>query len=128
MKISGTLKSLTRQRVSCSASVADWRPTLLCFCCRWFYSHSHTTTTTTDSLAHCCCRLPYFSNPKTSLSLRLRLVFCIEMEGVIGLVNRIQRAWNVLSEYGDDRSLPTLWDALPTIVVLGGQVLVFFFF
>ncbi|XP_059275771.1 phragmoplastin DRP1E-like [Lycium ferocissimum] len=45
------------------------------------------------------------------------------MEGVIGLVNRIQRACTLLGDYGngDDRSLPTLWDALPTIVVLGGQ-------
>lgn len=41
-----------------------------------------------------------------------------EMEGVIGLVNKIQRACTLL---GDDRTLPTLWDALPTIVVLGGQ-------
>ncbi|OIS99785.1 PREDICTED: dynamin-related protein 1E-like isoform X1 [Nicotiana attenuata] len=43
------------------------------------------------------------------------------MEGVIGLVNRIQRACTLLGDYGDDRSLPTLWDTLPTIVVLGGQ-------
>lgn len=43
------------------------------------------------------------------------------MEGVIGLVNKIQRACTLLGDYGDDRSLPTLWDALPTIVVLGGQ-------
>ncbi|KAK4364529.1 hypothetical protein RND71_015887 [Anisodus tanguticus] len=43
------------------------------------------------------------------------------MEGVIGLVNRIQRACTLLGDYGHDRSLPTLWDALPTIVVLGGQ-------
>lgn len=45
-----------------------------------------------------------------------------EMEGVIGLVNKIQRACTLLGDYGDDRTLPTLWDALPTIVVLGGQV------
>lgn len=44
-----------------------------------------------------------------------------EMEGVIGLVNKIQRACTLLGDYGDDRTLPTLWDALPTIVVLGGQ-------
>ncbi|KAM3322192.1 phragmoplastin DRP1E isoform X1 [Capsicum chacoense] len=43
------------------------------------------------------------------------------MEGVIGLVNKIQRACTLLGDYGDDRTLPTLWDALPTIVVLGGQ-------
>ncbi|XP_006358605.1 dynamin-related protein 1E-like [Solanum tuberosum] len=43
------------------------------------------------------------------------------MEGVIGLVNKIQRACTLLGDYGDDQTLPTLWDALPTIVVLGGQ-------
>ncbi|KAK3014822.1 hypothetical protein RJ639_008298 [Escallonia herrerae] len=43
------------------------------------------------------------------------------MESVIGLVNRIQKACTVLGDYGDDRSLPTLWDSLPTIVVVGGQ-------
>ncbi|KAL3497687.1 hypothetical protein ACH5RR_040419 [Cinchona calisaya] len=44
------------------------------------------------------------------------------MESVIGLVNRIQKACTVLGDYGDDnRSLPTLWNSLPTIVVLGGQ-------
>lgn len=54
-----------------------------------------------------------------------------EMDGVIGLVSRIQKACTVLGDYGDDdyRSLPSLWDALPTIVVLGGQVfsLIFYF-
>ncbi|CAH9086667.1 unnamed protein product [Cuscuta europaea] len=43
------------------------------------------------------------------------------MEGLIALVNRIQKACTVLGDYGDDRTLPTLWNALPTIVVLGGQ-------
>ncbi|RAL52066.1 hypothetical protein DM860_014893 [Cuscuta australis] len=43
------------------------------------------------------------------------------MDGLIALVNRIQKACTVLGDYGDDRTLPTLWDALPTIVVLGGQ-------
>lgn len=51
-----------------------------------------------------------------------RVRFFSEMEGVIGLVNKIQRACTLLGDYGDDRTLPTLWDALPTIVVLGGQV------
>ncbi|KAL3361910.1 hypothetical protein AABB24_014657, partial [Solanum stoloniferum] len=50
-----------------------------------------------------------------------RVRFFSEMEGVIGLVNKIQRACTLLGDYGDDRTLPTLWDALPTIVVLGGQ-------
>ena len=44
---------------------------------------------------------------------------------MIGLVNTLQKACTLLGDYGDDGSLPTLWDSLPTIVVLGGQV--FFF-
>ncbi|KAF5935740.1 hypothetical protein HYC85_026869 [Camellia sinensis] len=43
------------------------------------------------------------------------------MESVIGLVNRIQKACTVLGDYGADNALPTLWDSLPTIVVVGGQ-------
>ncbi|CAK9172640.1 unnamed protein product [Ilex paraguariensis] len=43
------------------------------------------------------------------------------MESVIWLVNRLQRACTVLGDHGDDRNLPTLWDALPTIIVVGGQ-------
>ncbi|XP_057487529.1 phragmoplastin DRP1E-like isoform X2 [Actinidia eriantha] len=43
------------------------------------------------------------------------------MESVIGLVNRIQRACTVFGDYGFDNALPTLWDSLPTIVVVGGQ-------
>lgn len=45
------------------------------------------------------------------------------MDSVIGLVNRIQRACALLGDYGADNALPTLWDSLPTIVVVGGQVL-----
>ncbi|PKI46917.1 hypothetical protein CRG98_032728 [Punica granatum] len=45
------------------------------------------------------------------------------MESLIGLVNRIQRACTVLGDYGGDAaaSLPTLWEALPSVVVVGGQ-------
>ncbi|KAL8112600.1 hypothetical protein AgCh_020067 [Apium graveolens] len=44
------------------------------------------------------------------------------MDGLIALVNRIQRACTVLGDFPDDRnSLPSLWDSLPTIVVVGGQ-------
>ncbi|CAI9095511.1 OLC1v1031478C2 [Oldenlandia corymbosa var. corymbosa] len=44
------------------------------------------------------------------------------MDSLIGLVNKLQRACTLLGDYGEDnRKLPTLWDALPTIVVLGGQ-------
>ncbi|ERN01037.1 hypothetical protein AMTRI_Chr03g145800 [Amborella trichopoda] len=43
------------------------------------------------------------------------------MESLIGLVNRIQRACTVLGDYGGDNSLPTLWEALPSVAVVGGQ-------
>ena len=44
------------------------------------------------------------------------------MESLIGLVNRIQRACTVLGDYGGDSALPTLWESLPSVVVVGGQV------
>ena len=44
------------------------------------------------------------------------------MESLIGLVNRIQRACTVLGDYGGDSALPTLWEALPSVAVVGGQV------
>ncbi len=47
------------------------------------------------------------------------------MESLIGLVNRIQRACTVLGDYGGDTALPTLWEALPSVVVVGGQVCMF---
>ncbi|KAF5460274.1 hypothetical protein F2P56_020155 [Juglans regia] len=44
------------------------------------------------------------------------------MESLISLVNRIQRACTVLGDYGAaDTALPTLWEALPSVVVVGGQ-------
>ncbi|KAF9626411.1 hypothetical protein IFM89_033230 [Coptis chinensis] len=47
------------------------------------------------------------------------------MESLIGLVNRIQRACTVLGDYGgaDDSvsALPTLWESLPSVAVVGGQ-------
>lgn len=46
------------------------------------------------------------------------------MESLIGLVNRIQRACTMLGDYGGaDGALPTLWEALPSVAVVGGQVL-----
>jgi hypothetical protein len=47
------------------------------------------------------------------------------MENVIELVNRIQRACTVLGDHGGDgaaASLPALWEALPSVAVVGGQV------
>ncbi|KAJ4973712.1 hypothetical protein NE237_006886 [Protea cynaroides] len=40
------------------------------------------------------------------------------MESLIGLVNRIQRACTVLGDHGGEGSL---WEALPTVAVVGGQ-------
>ncbi|KAJ8755889.1 hypothetical protein K2173_024434 [Erythroxylum novogranatense] len=44
------------------------------------------------------------------------------MESLIGLVNRIQRACTVLGDYGGgDSSFSSLWEALPSVAVVGGQ-------
>ncbi|XP_068329293.1 phragmoplastin DRP1E-like [Pyrus communis] len=43
------------------------------------------------------------------------------MESLIGLVNRIQRACTVLGDYGGNESLFSLWEALPSVAVVGGQ-------
>ncbi|GFP90464.1 dynamin-related protein 1e [Phtheirospermum japonicum] len=44
------------------------------------------------------------------------------MESLIGLVNRIQRACTALGDYGgDDQAFSSLWDALPSVAVVGGQ-------
>lgn len=54
------------------------------------------------------------------------------MESLIGLVNRIQRACTALGDYGgDEQAFSSLWDALPSVAVVGGQVrfsAIFFFF
>lgn len=46
------------------------------------------------------------------------------MESLIGLVNRIQRACTALGDYGgdDDKAFSSLWDTLPSVAVVGGQV------
>ncbi|MCL7040294.1 hypothetical protein MKW94_023937 [Papaver nudicaule] len=45
------------------------------------------------------------------------------MESLVGLVNRIQRACTVVGDHGGggDNALPTLWESLPSVVVIGGQ-------
>ncbi|CAA2956169.1 dynamin-related protein 1E-like [Olea europaea var. sylvestris] len=44
------------------------------------------------------------------------------MESLIGLVNRIQMACTALGDYGgDDEAFSSLWDALPSVAVVGGQ-------
>lgn len=45
------------------------------------------------------------------------------MESLIGLVNRIQRACTALGDHGGgDQAFSSLWDALPSVAVVGGQV------
>lgn len=45
------------------------------------------------------------------------------MESLIGLVNRIQRACTALGDYGGgEQAFSSLWDALPSVAVVGGQV------
>ncbi|XP_062146155.1 LOW QUALITY PROTEIN: dynamin-related protein 5A-like [Alnus glutinosa] len=43
------------------------------------------------------------------------------MENLISLVNKIQRACTALGDHGEGSTLPTLWDSLPSIAVVGGQ-------
>ncbi|NP_001311837.1 dynamin-related protein 5A [Nicotiana tabacum] len=43
------------------------------------------------------------------------------MENLIQLVNRLHRACTALGDLGEESALPTLWDALPAIAVVGGQ-------
>ncbi|KAK8620862.1 hypothetical protein V6N13_067323 [Hibiscus sabdariffa] len=44
------------------------------------------------------------------------------MGSLIGLVNRIQRACTVLGDYGGgDNAFSSLWEALPSVAVVGGQ-------
>lgn len=45
------------------------------------------------------------------------------MESLIGMVNRIQRACTALGDYGGgNNALSSLWEALPSVAVVGGQV------
>ncbi|KAJ4967616.1 hypothetical protein NE237_019465 [Protea cynaroides] len=37
------------------------------------------------------------------------------------MVNKQQRACTGLGDHGEDSALPTLWDSLPAITVIGGQ-------
>nr|CAB3493490.1 unnamed protein product [Digitaria exilis] len=43
------------------------------------------------------------------------------MESLIGLVNRIQRACTVLGDHGGGGGEGSLWEALPSVAVVGGQ-------
>ncbi|KAF6146076.1 hypothetical protein GIB67_033435 [Kingdonia uniflora] len=43
------------------------------------------------------------------------------MENLISLVNKLQQACTALGDHGEKSALPTLWDSLPAIAVVGGQ-------
>ncbi|KAL5998969.1 Phragmoplastin drp1a [Asimina triloba] len=43
------------------------------------------------------------------------------MENLISLINKLQRACTALGDHGEESALPTLWDSLPAIAVVGGQ-------
>ena len=45
------------------------------------------------------------------------------MESLIGLVNKIQRACTALGDHGGEGM--SLWEALPSVAVVGGQVSIF---
>ena len=46
------------------------------------------------------------------------------LESVVQLINRLQSAATLLGDNAaSDKSLPSLWELLPSIVVIGGQVL-----
>ncbi|KAJ8625984.1 hypothetical protein MRB53_019291 [Persea americana] len=64
-----------------------------------------------------------FAKPKRSSDPLLEFSFeMTTMESLIGLVNRIQRACTVLGDHGGENgTLPTLWEALPSVAVVGGQ-------
>jgi len=57
------------------------------------------------------------TSPKTAEEPPLQ-----RMDNLIGLVNRIQRACTALGDYGGEGAVQSLWEALPTVVVVGGQV------
>ncbi|KAG7948676.1 hypothetical protein I3843_13G019200 [Carya illinoinensis] len=50
-------------------------------------------------------------------------LYMTTMESLIGLVNRIQRACTMLGDYGggDNNAFSSLWEALPSVAVVGGQ-------
>lgn len=64
------------------------------------------------------------SSSSTSLVHNAQFGAMAAMESLIALVNRIQRACTVLGDYGGEYSaLPTIWETLPSVVVVGGQVI-----
>lgn len=51
----------------------------------------------------------------------LRNLFKMD-NNLIGLVNRIQRACTAFADYGGEGAVASLWESLPSVAVVGGQV------
>ncbi|MFS8024089.1 putative Dynamin superfamily [Helianthus anomalus] len=49
------------------------------------------------------------------------------METLTDLVNKLQKACTALGDFSDESSLPTLWDTLPTIAVVGGHIYIYIY-
>lgn len=85
-----------------------------------FTAYKKTTThyilINTYSLHWLCKQIKFY---KLFLSLNFQIK--VQMENLISLVNKIQRACTALGDHGEATSLPTLWDSLPSIAVVGGQ-------
>jgi len=67
---------------------------------------------------------PYITRQIHSLNKKFRKLSFGWMENLISLVNKIQRACTALGDHGEASALPTLWDSLPAIAVVGGQVFI----
>lgn len=63
-----------------------------------------------------------YSKPSSYSHSHFFLSQTFPMENLISLVNKIQRACTALGDHGETTALPTLWDSLPAIAVVGGQV------
>ncbi|KAL6003392.1 hypothetical protein ACLOJK_023615 [Asimina triloba] len=94
--------------------------------------HKITSSNLKTSRPNCFFRfssLPFlaFSNPKREKEEDLGSGYyrfrseMATMESLIGLVNRIQRACTVLGDHGGGSEGSSLWEALPSVAVVGGQ-------
>ncbi|PKU78527.1 Dynamin-related protein 1E [Dendrobium catenatum] len=82
-------------------------------------STEKTTTGTRKKYFPLRSSLPPIASSPRAISLAIQR----GMESLIGLVNRIQRACTVLGDFSGEgaAALPALWEALPSVAVVGGQ-------
>lgn len=79
-----------------------------------------------QSQSHWSIRFPLIrSDPIRGFSSRIHPKMAT-MTSLIGLINKIQRACTVLGDHGGEGL--SLWEALPSVAVVGGQVSSIFFF